>query len=245
MARRPIIATLACALLVGVAGVGRAQFGNPPGQGGPFGGMPGPPPGMPGGPMGIPGPMSPEMARRVDAIRVLQKLVQMRMGRKEITAALPPLHALLDAERAAQARSVEALEQQRKALLAAETPDDIPAPPTEKLRQQAQELREEQQKRWAEIAKALGGQRAAELQQMLNPFRFGPMWPGGMGWPGFGAPRPNAPGGFGAAPPAAGDQRPRTDALHGVSPSSIMDVPYVSLPDLISLLEQRLAALKP
>ena len=256
MARRRLAETLAVALIVGAPSLGLAQFGGQPGQGGPQGppmGMPGPPPGMPGAPPRAGGPQTPEMAKRVDAIRVLREIVQMHLGKREISAALPSLRALLQAEKTAQSEAVQALDQEKKALLAARSPEDMPPPPSDKLREQARKLRAEEEKHWGVLAQAIGSPRAGELQRLLNPMRQGPFMPGGMGWPGFGAPgQPGGfpvPGGFGnpGMPPGAArqpGQRPNAGGMPGMSPMAMMDAPYISLEDLISLLEQRLAALK-
>ena len=243
MARRLVTAAVALVFLASAPSAARAQFGGPAGQPGAPEGHPGWMPGAPFPPQFAPGPRTPEMARRVDAIRVLQKIVQMRLGKKEISAALPSLRALLAAERTAQAQAVEALEQEKRALLAAESPEDMPEPPADKLRQQAQKLRAEQMKCWGELARNLGQPRAAQLQQLVDPHRFAPQWPAGPGSPGVGNPfgfgAPGMPPGM-AQPPG---QRPN-GAMPMLSPAALMDAPTISLEDLVGLLEQRLAALK-
>lgn len=253
MVRTGAAGVAAAILVMGLAAApAPAQYGGPPGPGGPDGepaqGRPLDRPGRGGAP-------TPEIAKRIDAVRVLREIVTLGIGKSDIAAALPILRRLLQAEAVAQAGSIAALEQQKKALLAATSPDRMPPLPTDALRAQAAALRAQQTKLWAEMSTAIGAVKASELRRLLGSARTGPPQPRG-------GPGPGGPGGFGGFGGPGGRGGPGMRDGSGPGPqgyggfggigrspglnpaTDLMDQPHISLAELTSLLEQRFAALK-
>ncbi|MCW3094487.1 MAG: hypothetical protein JWL77_105 [Chthonomonadaceae bacterium] len=178
----------------------RAQ-GQQPGTGGfggggqnRFGGNPG---GMPMGMMNFM-PNQPEIAKRMLSIMALRQINGIGLAPRDISSALPALKTMRDAEKANEARSIQILEEEKRALLTAQ-PDSPPPPDSGQRMQEANEaFRQQMARGWETIANAIGPDKAGGLRNLVEG--------GGMIGPGG----PNGPGGFGGplTPPGAGPGQP-------------------------------------
>lgn len=243
----------------------------PPGQGPGFSGPPGfgPGPGMFGNPM-------PELAKKMTTLMALREMLGMRLTAKDISTALPSLRELRDAEKSLKTQAEQALDEDKKALLAAQSENDAPPDSGEKIRRLMERYREKQEDTWQSLAKSLGGEKAGGLRQLIGqgggpgPFRGGPAGgpplPGADNVPGF-APTPPPPnqdrirpdgGPERQAPPGQPGTTPRGrpgfgqgqpgQPFPGRPQGRGMTMPFMqprlTLPELVDLLEQRLAAMK-
>jgi hypothetical protein len=193
-------------------------------------------------------PQMPEMAKKTAAIMALRMIHQQRFSTDDLKAALPILKQIRDAEKALEAQSNEALDEEKRALLAAR-PDSPPPPGAgEKMEAAHRKFAESHQRGWESLHRAIGDEKAGLLQGfvgqgpgMMDPFG-GPMGPG-PGGPGLqpGQPRPgrgpragrgpavgapDQPGGppqFGAPPQQPGDgfQAGQFAPGAGVSPPAV------------------------
>lgn len=113
-------------------------------------------------------PASPEMARKTASLMALRSIVQLGLTRAEIESALPVLKRLQESAKILQDESDRAMEEERAALLAAK-PGEVPSSTTSaRLREASSRSREEQQKGWDELAKAIGAQKATGLRRLLG-----------------------------------------------------------------------------
>ena len=220
------------------------QFGGPPGGGFPQ-----------QGPMfGMNAPM-PEMAKKMVAIMALREILELRLTAKDISASIPHLRELRDAEKALQTKSEQILEEEKRALLAA-GPDTSPPPPVgDKMQQAAERFRDQQARAWDSVANAIGREKAGGLRGLTEPGgglqpgqypppgnpgggqRFGPGTgrrpAGGRGGPGPGGPGPEglpqgAPGEPGGGPPPPGDPEGRRPGAQGGVPGQPQGQPQAA-----------------
>ena len=103
-----------------------AQF-----QPGPLGGFPG---GFGGGPMML-GASSPEMNKKLTMISTLREILRLKLNNQEIVSALPGLKTLRDDEKSLQSQSLEALDEEEKALIAAQPGGQLPPDSGPRLQQ--------------------------------------------------------------------------------------------------------------
>lgn len=196
----------------------QGRFGAPgqpqppfPGQGfngpGPFG----PGPGMPmmGNPM-MGSPMMPELAKKTVRIMALRNILGMRFTSDDIRKSLPGLRALRDSEKELQRAAEQALEDEIKALLAAE-PDSPPPPDGGARLEEVMRRHQERSGRiWGELANAIGQRKVEGLKGLVGQGGMGMMpgnpFGGGPG-PGFGDPG----AGFGGAGGRFGGGQPGFD----------------------------------
>lgn len=181
----------------------RGRPGQPPPQGDPFG-QPGRLPGQPGfapDPMMMLGTQSPELAKKMRSIMALREMLGMRLTSRNISAALPILKELRDAEKTMQSRAEQLLEEERKALLAAE-PDEPPPPGAgEKMQMEMQRYHDKQMRAWENLVQAIGPEKTIGIRRLLGQGGLPPNIGGGndpfgqpvqQGQPGF-APLPGQP----------------------------------------------------
>jgi hypothetical protein len=181
------------------------QFGPPGGQG--FGG---PQPGFM--PMA---PMMPEMAKKTNQIMVLRRLLDMGLTAKDIAAALPPLKELRDAEKALQSRMEQVLDEEKRALLAADPGSQPQVDNGEKMRQVSERFHEVQNRTWEQLNRTIGPEKTQGLRELVGQGGFGPGagfgggfgQGGGFGGPGFGP--GGGGGGFGGRGGGGGGFGPR------------------------------------
>jgi hypothetical protein len=149
---------------------------------------------------------TPEMAKKTASVMALRQMYAMRLTAREISAALPILKEIRDAEKALASRASQALDEELRALLAAD-PESPPPPDSGMRMQQAMEqFNERQRSGWESLGRAIGPERAQMFQMLLS------MGPGpGFGGPGFAPGRfgPPQPGGFPGAPRGPEGARPR------------------------------------
>lgn len=177
-----------------------------------FPGGPGSPPGMGMGPrpeMGLPpGIHSPELARKVEKILALRRIASLGLNRRDIEAALPILKRMAAAEQTLQDQAGRILDEEYRALLAADAASLPPAESGPRLGQLLARYNEQQAAQWGALAQSIGPQKAQGLRMMVEgpgpgfgmmpgmmpavPGQPG-MWPAGPP-PGPGAPGPGAPG---------------------------------------------------
>jgi hypothetical protein len=194
----------------GRSAAGRPQYQPQPGQpgtspGGQF--APADGRGFPGAPGFVPAPMmpmpqTPELAKKMRAIMALREMLAMRLTARNIGVALPILKDIRDAEKTLQSRSEQMLEEERKALLAADPDDPLPPGAGERMQQEIERFHDRQQQAWAELERAIGQEKTNGLRRLLGQGGFPPntgglrpMLPGGL--PGSGAPGANNPVGPG------------------------------------------------
>ncbi|MGC8669067.1 MAG: hypothetical protein ACP5VE_13210 [Chthonomonadales bacterium] len=173
-------------------------------------GFPGPP-GMPPGAgmmqqpaMGLPpGIQSPELARKVAKIVALRHIVTLGLSRREIETALPILKRLAGAERTLQDQAAQILDEEYRALLAADAGSLPPAESGPRLGQLLARYGQQQAADWDALERSIGPQKARGLRMLVE----GPQpWMGAMGpqnrpfQPGAPGPGPGQPGGFGPGP---------------------------------------------
>jgi hypothetical protein len=177
---------------------GQGQQPGPGGFGGGgqnrFGGNPG---GMPMGMMNFM-PSQPEIAKRVQSIMELRQINGIGLTPRDISTALPTLKTMRDADKALETRSIQILDEEKRALLAAQ-PDSPPPPDSGQRMQEANEaFRQQMARGWETITTAIGPDKAGGLRNLVEG--GGMMRPGG----------PNGPGGFGGplTPPGAGPAQP-------------------------------------
>jgi hypothetical protein len=167
-----------------------------------------PPPGQFGGfyPPPMMGPGTPELAKKMAAIAALREIHNLRMSAREIGAVIPKLKEMREAERTLEAQAGEALEQEKRALLAAAPDAQVPPASAEKLRAANERFRQAHERSWRGLVEEVGPRIGGGLQRILQ---------GGMGFgPGAGIPGPPSgftPGqGFNPGPgfPGGGPVRP-------------------------------------
>ena len=186
--------------------------GGAPPPGG-FGHQPFAPPPM----MGMP-PANPELAKKMAAIAALREIHNLRISAAEIGKALPLLKELREAEKTLEAQAGEALEQEKRALLAARPDTQVPPASAERLRAANERYHQQSQRIWESLHKEVGPHIAGGLHRILSGgMGFGPMFGPGMQPPaGFGGGPGFGPGGVrpGVTPPG-GDDRPGTPGQPG------------------------------
>lgn len=177
-------------------------------------------------------PQSPEMAKKMRAIMALREMWQLRLTAREISAVLPALKELADAEKTLQSRSEKLLEDERRALLAAD-PEGDPPPGNGELLQRENELyRSKSEEVWRSVERSLGRGKTDGLRRMIGqggfnafaPFSGVPaQWDTNNGFNPTGVtPAPNsyyrngsARAGSGLAAPYGGGQSSRPGDLYG------------------------------
>ncbi len=131
----------------------------------------------------------PEMAAKSVQVMALRDLHANRFSAKDVAAALPVLREMHEAEQTLQEKSLQALEREKQALLAAGPDDDPPAGSAEALREAAEAHRVKIERLYAKLGEAIGEPKAGIIRRLLG----GAMWPPNMlpgGGPGF----PGQPG---------------------------------------------------
>src|SRR5438552_4586150 len=118
-------------------------------------------PGQPGQQFGFPppmmmGPATPELAKKMAAIGALREIQNMRMTAKDINTALPLLKELREGEKALETRAGDALEQEKRALLAAGPDTQVPPTTGEKLREANEQFHKQQERVWNTLFQNLG-----------------------------------------------------------------------------------------
>ncbi len=177
---------------------------------------------------------SPELAKKMRSIMALRAMWQLRLNAKDIAAILPPLKELAQAEKNLQVRSEQLLEDERKALLAADPEGDPPDGPGDLMQRENDLYRIKADDTWRAIDRSLGKNKTNGLRglvgmggpQMLRPLQddprdrgaFSPDVPPGPG----GQPRPRSFNGDQARPtqnrqpnPQGRDNIPATAAPRG------------------------------
>lgn len=215
---------------------GQPPQGLPPGPGGNgFGGGPGPfgqgqaamP--MPMMPMMNPLPAMPEMAKKMVAIMALRQINAAGFTSRDITAALPILKSMREAEKTLEARSNQILDDEKKALLAAQP--NAPPPPDsgQRLQEATEGFRQQMDRGWGTIMNAIGPEKAGMLRGLVEGAGMMPGGPTPQGGFGGGAPGPpgaanGQPGVFGNGPvppapmPEAPPAEPGADAPQPLLP---------------------------
>jgi hypothetical protein len=214
---RPLINSLlaAAVILAGASAYGQ-QPGGFPGGGGPGMGMRGQGPFMPGqgGPGMGPGmgPITPTLAAKTAQVMALRRIVALKLTRADIAGALPQLKALRAAEKAMESAAEKALDDEKKALLAAGPNSPAPRGVGQKMRLAADALRDKHDETWKALAEAIGPAKAHGLQQLVGGGGGGfQMQPGMPGMPGMGGPGGGMPG----MPGAGGGMRPNAGQRGG------------------------------
>jgi len=170
----------------------------------------------------------PEMARKMADILALREMLRLGLTAPDIRAILPPLRQLRAAEKELEARSIQILEEERKALLAAEPGARPPAGSGARMRRANAAFQERQEAAWEAVARAVGDEKADGLRRLAGSGPLpGPDAPGvGPRQPLAppGAPRPlqprrplQAPGPGQPAQPPPPDQLEAPDQPHPVS----------------------------
>ncbi len=222
-------AALSAALVAtSVAAVAQAQRRGPGPQGGPPQGRAGRQAPGPGMPMLQPGrAMQPEMAAKIAQVMALRELHAARFSAKDISAALPVLREMHEAEQALQEKSLQALEREKQALLLAGPDDEPPAGSADAMREAAENHRAKMERLYAKLGEAIGEPKANAIRRLLG-VAMGPMnmmpggGPGFPGQPGMGM-GPGMPQGPGMPPPGGPGPGPGPDPRGG-HPESEFDV---------------------
>ena len=203
---------VAAIILTGASATGQQPGGFP--QGGPGMGMRGGQgPFMPGqGGPGM-GPMTPTLAAKTAQLMALRRIVGLKLTRDEISAALPHIKALRAAEKAMESAAERALDDEKKALLAAGPNTTAPRGGGLKMREAADTLSARHDETWKALAEAVGPAKARGLQQLVGGGGVGgfQMQPGMPGMPGMGGPAGGMPG----MPGAGGGMRPNAGQRGG------------------------------
>lgn len=171
---------------VGAAG-GQNRFGNGPVN-------------MPG--MMNPMPNMPEMAKKMQTILVLRHLHGFGLSLQDISAVLPSLKTMRDAEKAMTTRSLQILEEEKAALLAAQPDSPLPLDSGQRMQSASETFRQQMNRGWEAITKAVGPEKAGGIRgliegnRMMNQPGFGGNPPQQRGVPG----QPGQPGQFGNGP---------------------------------------------
>jgi hypothetical protein len=143
-------------------------------------------------------PNPPEITKRMLSIMELRQINGVGLTSRDISTALPTLKTMRDADKALETRSIQILDEEKRALLAAQ-PDSPPPPDSGQRMQEANEaFRQQMARGWETITTAIGPEKAGGLRNLVEG--GGMMRPGG----------PNGPGGPGGAPmpPGAGPGQP-------------------------------------
>ncbi|MCX6358673.1 MAG: hypothetical protein NT029_02610 [Armatimonadetes bacterium] len=201
---------VAAVILAGASATGQQPGGFP--QGGPGMGMRGQGPFMPGqGGPGMP-PMPPTLAAKTAQVMALRRIVGLKLTRADIAAALPQVKALRAAEKALESTAEKALDEEKKALLAAGPNSAAPRGGGRTMREAADTLRAKHEETWNALAEAIGPAKARGLQQLVGGGGGGfQMQPGMPGMPGMGGPGGGMPG----MPGAGGGMRPNAGQRGG------------------------------
>jgi hypothetical protein len=113
-------------------------------------------------------PPTPELAKKTVAIMALRGINSLQLSAKDITAALPPLKELRDAEKSLHKLADQALDDEKRALLAVQPGDNPPADSGEKMRQEADRYGAVRVKVWDNLAAAIGPEKAGGLFGLLG-----------------------------------------------------------------------------
>jgi hypothetical protein len=116
----------------------------------------------------MPGPQSPELAKKTRAIMALREMLAMRLTSRNISVALPILKELCDAEKGMQSRAEQLLEEERRALLAAEPDDPMPPGVGEKMQAEMQRYNEKQARAWENLVEAIGPEKTNGIRRLLG-----------------------------------------------------------------------------
>ncbi len=120
--------------------------------------------------------LTPELAHRTSALSSLRAIHRLGVTREEIAAALPILKEIQAAGQALVEESERALEEERRALLAAKPGAEVPAASGERLRQATERAREQQGKGWEALGKAIPAEKATALRQLLRSASIVRIW---------------------------------------------------------------------
>jgi hypothetical protein len=170
----------------------QGQFGQPgqrrpngPGGFGGGGGQFGQGPAGP--PMGMfnPMPAMPEMAKKMVSIMALRQINASGITSRDIAAALPILKNMRELEKTLETRSNQILDEEKKALLAAQPNAPFPPDSGQRMMEATMSYRQQMDKGWEAIANGIGPEKAGLLRSLVEGG-------GGMGQGG-----PPQPGGFG------------------------------------------------
>ena len=168
---------------------------------------------------GIALPLTPELGKKTMSVMALREMLALHISAKDLQAALPPLKDLHKSERALQTRSEQILEEEKRALLAAD-PDSVPPLGSEdKLRVAMDDYRTRQNDAWNTIARSIGREKAEGLRHLVEGGRATLVVPtgrsgyGGGSGGGFGGGSATGPGK--GAPPTGGPAQPAPKAFPG------------------------------
>lgn len=170
---------------------------------------------QPGRPAPFPmAPFTPEMGRKTAAIMALREMLAMRLTAKDIATALPPLKDLRSAQKTLDSQSERLLDDEKRALLAAD-PDGPPPPGNgEKMHRLIEDYHRVQTRTWDTLTRTIGRDKARGLSRLIGQ---GPE----MGIDGFGRPGGGGLGGGLGGQRVQPDPRRRPDTRPPGSPAPL------------------------
>jgi hypothetical protein len=112
--------------------------------------------------------LTPELARKTTTIMALRRIQQLGLTTKDIQAALPVLKDLQAAQKSLESETSSALDDERRALLAAKPGAALPASSSEKLQKATETYREKQRSSWEALGKAIGNEKANGLRGLIS-----------------------------------------------------------------------------
>ncbi len=124
-------------------------------------------------------PPLPELAQKTREILALRQMLALHITAQDISVALPALRELRDAEKALEREASKILEDEKRALLAAQPDDPQPQAGEDRLRQAMERYRQQQDRIWQSLERSIGRAKAEGLLR-LNGLsgpesgRFGP-----------------------------------------------------------------------
>jgi hypothetical protein len=113
-------------------------------------------------------PPTPELAKKTVAIMALRGINNLQLSAKDISAALPPLKELRDAEKSLHKLADQALDEEKRALLGIQPGENPPADSGEKMRQEANRYGAVRVKVWDNLAAAVGPEKAGGLFGLMG-----------------------------------------------------------------------------
>lgn len=146
--------------------------------------FPGGPGGMQGGMM-KPMPNMPEMAKKMQSIMALRQINGVGLTARDISTALPILRTMRDAEKALETRSLQILEEEKRALLAAQPGAPLPPDSGQRMQEASEVYHQQMARSWEAITKGIGPEKAGGIRGLVE---------GGMMRPGGGNPMPPGQG---------------------------------------------------
>lgn len=114
----------------------------------------------------------PELSKKMNRIMALREIVRVGLTRQDIQAALPTLKSLRDAEKAMRSASEKVLDEEEKALFAAE-PANVPKEDSgKKIRAELEKYRKTEGDAWRTIEGEIGRQKTLSLRMLLGSYPF-------------------------------------------------------------------------